>query len=453
MSTVAAIATPNAPGGIGIIRISGEDAFKIADFVFKSVSSKRLSELKGYTAAFGHVYDGENLIDECIATVFRAPKSYTGEDVVELSCHGGLYVTNSVLRVVLSAGALPAEAGEFTKRAFLNGRIDLAEAEGVMNIISAKGRDALNAAVTTLDGALSRRIDSVCRTLTHLGAGMAVWTDYPDEDIPEVRTDSLLKSLENISKELDSLISSFEAGHAITEGISTVICGHPNVGKSTLMNLLTGYDRSIVTDIAGTTRDVIEETVRLGSAVLRLQDTAGLRVSSDEIENIGVSIARQRIDRAGLIIAVFDASIPLSDEDADLLKKCGEKRAVAVINKTDIGVCIDKKEIEKHIPVVVEMSASSGNGIDELKNAVEKMLSLDTLDSSAVMLTTERQRNCCVRAKSCVDEAVEALKFGMTLDAVNVGVDSAIDALNELTGKKATETVVDEVFSKFCVGK
>lgn len=453
MSTVAAIATPNAPGGIGIIRISGEDAFKIADFVFKSVSSKRLSELKGYTAAFGHVYDGENLIDECIATVFRAPKSYTGEDVVELSCHGGLYVTNSVLRAVLSAGALPAEAGEFTKRAFLNGRIDLAEAEGVMNIISAKGRDALNAAVTTLDGALSRRIDSVCRTLTHLGAGMAVWTDYPDEDIPEVRTDSLLKSLENISKELDSLISSFEAGHAITEGISTVICGHPNVGKSTLMNLLTGYDRSIVTDIAGTTRDVIEETVRLGSAVLRLQDTAGLRVSSDEIENIGVSIARQRIDRAGLIIAVFDASIPLSDEDIDLLKKCGEKRAVAVINKTDIGVCIDKKEIEKYIPVVVEMSASSGNGIDELKNAVEKMLSLDTLDSSAVMLTTERQRNCCVRAKSCVDEAVEALKFGMTLDAVNVGVDSAIDALNELTGKKATETVVDEVFSKFCVGK
>lgn len=453
MSTVAAIATPNAPGGIGIIRISGEDAFKVADCVFKSVSSKRLSELKGYTAAFGHVYDGENLIDECIATVFREPKSYTGEDVVELSCHGGLYVTNSVLRAVLSAGALPAEAGEFTKRAFLNGRIDLTEAEGIMNIISAKGRDALNAAVTTLDGALSRRIDSVCRTLTHLGAGMAVWTDYPDEDIPEVRTDSLLKSLENISKELDSLISSFEAGHAITEGISTVICGHPNVGKSTLMNLLTGYDRSIVTDIAGTTRDVIEETVRLGSAVLRLQDTAGLRVSSDEIENIGVSIARQRIDRAGLIIAVFDASIPLSDEDIDLLKKCREKRAVAVINKTDIGVCIDKKEIEKHIPVVVEMSASSGDGIDELKNAVEKMLSLDTLDSSAVMLTTERQRNCCVRAKSCVDEAVEALKFGMTLDAVNVGVDSAIDALNELTGKKATETVVDEVFSKFCVGK
>ena len=452
MSTVAAIATPNAPGGIGIIRISGEDAFKIADCVFKSVSSKRLSELKGYTASFGHVYDGENLIDECIATVFREPKSYTGEDVVELSCHGGLYVTNSVLRAVLSAGALPAEAGEFTKRAFLNGRIDLTEAEGVMNIISAKGRDALNAAVTTLDGALSRRIDSVCKALTHLGAGMAVWTDYPDEDIPEVRTDSLLKSLENISKELDSLISSFEAGHAITEGISTVICGHPNVGKSTLMNLLTGYDRSIVTDIAGTTRDVIEETVRLGSAVLRLQDTAGLRVSSDEIENIGVSIARQRIDRAGLIIAVFDASIPLSDEDIDLLKKCREKRAVAVINKTDIGVCIDKKEIEKHIPVVVEMSASSGDGIDELKNAVEKMLSLDTLDSSAVMLTTERQRNCCVRAKSCVDEAVEALKFGMTLDAVNVGVDSAIDALNELTGKKATETVVDEVFSKFCVG-
>ncbi len=453
MSTVAAIATPNAPGGIGIIRISGEDAFKIADSVFKSVSSKRLSCLKGYTASFGHVYDSDELIDECIATVFKSPKSYTGEDVVELSCHGGLYVTNRVLRAVLSAGASPAQAGEFTKRAFLNGRIDLTEAEGVMNIISAKGKDALNAAVTTLDGALSRQIDSVCKSLTHLGAGMAVWTDYPDEDIPEVHTDSLSESLKNVSKELAVLISSFEAGHAITEGISAVICGHPNVGKSTLMNLLTGYDRSIVTDIAGTTRDVIEETVRLGSAVLRLQDTAGLRVSSDEIENIGVSIARQRIDRAGLVIAVFDASIPLSDEDMNLLEKCREKRAVAVINKMDLGVADDRETIEKYIPVVVEMSASDGGGLEELKNAVEKILSLDSLDSSAVMLTTERQRSCCVRAKSCVDEAVEALKFGMTLDAVNVSVDAAIDALNELTGKKATQTIVDEVFSKFCVGK
>lgn len=453
MSTVAAIATPNAPGGIGIIRISGGDAFKIADSVFKPVSSKKLSELKGYTSAFGHVYDSGGLVDECIAAVFKAPKSYTGEDVVELSCHGGLYVTNRVLRAVLSAGALPAGAGEFTKRAFLNGRIDLTEAEGVMNIISAKGKDALNAAVTALDGALSRRIACVCGALTHLAAGMAVWTDYPDEDVPEVHADSLSAELENISNDLDGLISSFEAGHAITEGISTVICGHPNVGKSTLMNLLAGRDCSIVTDIAGTTRDVIEETVRLGSAVLRLQDTAGLRDSRDEIENIGVSMARQRIECAELVIAVFDASLALSDEDINLLKKCSEKRTVAVINKTDLGINIDADIIKKYIPAAVEMSAFDGGGLDLLKNAVEKMLSLDTLDSSAAMLTTERQRMCCVRAKACVDEAVEALKSGMTLDAVNVGVDSAVDALNELTGKKATETVVDEVFSKFCVGK
>lgn len=453
MSTVAAIATPNAPGGIGIIRISGDDAIIIADSVFKSVSGKKLAAMKGYTAAFGHVYDGERLVDECIATVFRAPKSYTGENCVEISCHGGLYVTQSVLRCVLSAGASPAEPGEFTKRAFLNGRIDLTEAEGVMNIISARGLDALNASVTALGGALSKKINDVCESLTSLDAGMSVWADYPDEDIPQVQTDALKGTLTQVYSALDSLLSGFDAGQAVLEGVQTVICGHPNVGKSTLMNLLTGYDRSIVTPAAGTTRDVIEETVRLGNAVLRLADTAGLRESDDYAETLGIEKARERIDRAGLVLAVFDAGLELNDDDLALLKQCKEKRAVAVINKTDLGIKTDTDTIKEYIPRIVEMSAMNGDGMEALTSEVMSALDSDSVDTSAAMLTTERQRACCLRARDAVGEALDAVNLGMTLDAVTVSVDIAIEALLELTGKKAREAVVDEIFSKFCVGK
>lgn len=453
MSTAAAIATPNAPGGIGIIRISGDDAITVADSVFKSVSGKKLSDMKGYTAAFGHVYDGERLVDECIATVFRAPKSYTGENCVELSCHGGLYVTQSVLRCVLSSGASPAGPGEFTKRAFLNGRIDLTEAEGVMNIISAQGADALNASVTALGGALSRKINDVCDSLTSLDAGMAVWADYPDEDIPQVQTDALKNTLEKSYAALDSLLSGFDAGQAVLEGVQTVICGHPNVGKSTLMNLLTGFDRSIVTPAAGTTRDVIEETVRLGNAVLRLADTAGLRESDDYAETLGIEKARERIDRAGLVLAVFDAGLELNDDDIALLNQCKEKRAVAVINKTDLGIKTDIDKIKKYIPRIVEMSAMNGEGMDALTSAVMSALDSDSVDTSAAMLTTERQRACCLKARDAVGEALDAVNFGMTLDAVTVSVDIAIESLLELTGKKARDAVVDEIFSKFCVGK
>jgi len=453
MSTVAAIATPNAPGGIGIIRISGPDAIKTADSVFRCVSGKRLSSMKGYTAAFGHVYDGDRLVDECIATVFRAPKSYTGEDCVEISCHGGLYVTQSVLRCVFAAGADAAGPGEFTKRAFLNGRIDLTEAEGVMNIISAQGADALNASVTALGGALSKKIDGICASLAELDAGMAVWADYPDEDIPQVQTDELEKTLAELRGELDSLLSGFDAGQAVLEGVQTVICGHPNVGKSTLMNLLTGYDRSIVTSAAGTTRDVIEETVRLGNAVLRLADTAGLRDSDDFAESIGIEKAKERIERAGLVLAVFDASTALNADDTDLLAMCSEKRAVAVINKTDLKIKCDIDKIKEYIPRVVEMSAANGKGIKELTAAVMDALDSGSVDTSAAMLTTERQRACCVSARDAIGEALDALRDGMTLDAVTVSVDGAIDALLELTGKKARDAVVDEIFSKFCVGK
>lgn len=453
MSTVAAIATPNASGGIGVIRISGEEAIAVADRVFKSVSGKKISDIKGYTALFGHVYENKSVIDECVALVFRAPKSYTGEDVVELSCHGGQFVTQKVLRTVLAGGASPAEAGEFTKRAFLNGKIDLAEAESVMNIISAHGQQALNAAVNTLDGKLSEKISAVAASLTNVAAGIAVWTDDPDEDVPQAHEENVRIVVENSLNELHKLIKNFDSGRAVTQGVSTAICGHPNVGKSTLMNQLTGCDRSIVTEIAGTTRDVIEETVRLGVIVLHLADTAGIHESDDIVEAIGIDRTMKKLDTAQLILAVFDYSQVLTADDINLLEKCIGRKAVAVINKTDLENKVDTDKIKKYIPHMVFISAAKGDGLDELRCVIEDLLGTAEFDTSSGILANERQYNCCVSAADSLKEALEGLDTGVTLDAVNVSIDYATEKLLELTGEKARDAVVNEVFSKFCVGK
>lgn len=453
MSTVAAIATPNASGGIGVIRISGEEAISVADKVFRSVSEKKLSEIKGYTALFGHIYENESVIDECVALVFRAPKSYTGEDVVELSCHGGMFVTQKVLRTVLANGASPAEAGEFTKRAFLNGKIDLAEAESIMNIISAHGQQALNAAVNTLDGKLSERISAVAASLTNVAAGIAVWTDDPNEDVPQAHEENVRAVVENSLNELERLINNFDSGKAVTQGVSTTICGHPNVGKSTLMNQLTGCDRSIVTSIAGTTRDVIEETVRLGDIVLHLADTAGIHESEDIVEAIGIDRTMKKLETAELILAVFDYSQELTDDDIKLLEKCTGRRAVAVINKTDLENKVDTEKIIEYIPDAVMLSAANGDGLEELKEVIEKILGTAELDTSSGILANERQYNCCMSAAESLREALDGLSMGVTLDAVNVSIDYAVEKLLELTGEKARDAVVNEVFSKFCVGK
>lgn len=453
MSTIAAIATPNASGGIGTIRISGEDAVCVADRVFKSLSGKKLSELNGYTALYGHIYENGSAIDECVALVFRAPKSYTGEDVVELSCHGGLYVTQKVLRTVFANGASPAEAGEFTKRAFLNGKIDLAQAESVMNIISAHGQQALSAAANTLDGKLSKKLSGIAASLTNISAGIAVWTDDPDEDVPQAHEENVLSVTENALSELNRLIKNFDSGKAVTQGVSTAICGHPNVGKSTLMNQLAGYDKSIVTDIAGTTRDVVEETVRLGDIVLHLADTAGIRESDDVVEAIGIDRTMKKLDSAQLILAVFDSSQPLDDNDINLLRKCSGRCAVAIINKTDLGIRTDINTIREYIPETVMLSAANGDGLDELKAVIEKLLGTAELDTSAGILANERQYACCTAAAESLAEAVAGLQIGVTLDAVNVSIDFAVEKLLELTGEKAREAVVNEVFSKFCVGK
>lgn len=453
MSTIAAIATPNASGGIGVIRISGDDATAVADKVFVSVSGKKLSEIKGYTALFGHICEDGNAVDECVALVFRAPRSYTGEEVVELSCHGGLYVTQKVLRTVFAAGAVPAEPGEFTKRAFLNGKIDLAQAESIMNIISAHGQQALSAASNTLDGKLSQKIAGIAASLTNVAAGIAVWTDDPDEDVPQAHEDNVYEVVKNSLNELEKLIKNFDSGKAVTQGVPTAICGHPNVGKSTLMNQLAGYDKSIVTDIAGTTRDVVEETVRLGDIVLHLADTAGIHESDDIVESIGIDRTMKKLDSASLVLAVFDSSQPLDNNDIDLLERCKGRKAVAIINKTDLGINTDVDKIKEFITDTVFISAANGDGIEELKTVIEKLLGTAEFDTSAGILANERQYSCCTSAAESLREALTGLEIGVTLDAVNVSIDYATEKLLELTGEKAREAVVNEVFSKFCVGK
>ena len=453
MSTIAAISTPQAAGGLGVIRISGEDAINISDKVFRAASGKALSSLEGYHAAYGRVVSGENDIDEAVALVFRAPKSYTGEDVVEFSCHGGLFVLQKVLRAVFEAGAVPAKAGEFTRRAFLNGKMDLTEAEAVMGIISAQGEQAAKAALSALDGALSKKIKEINHNIVMVCATLSAWVDYPDEEIEEISEKEIKAVFSDAKRELSELLSRFDAGQAITEGVSTAIVGRPNVGKSTLMNMLTGYNRSIVTSVAGTTRDIVEETVRLGDVVLRLADTAGIRNTDDVVESIGVDMAKQKIERASLVLAVFDVSRETNEEDRLIIEFCKGKNSIAVLNKNDLEKNMNTEEIHNSFENVVSITADSGEGYDELRKAVEKVLGTDKIDTSAALLTTERQRAGAVRAVECLDEALEALEMGLTLDAVNVSADCAVQALLELTGEKASEVIVDEVFANFCVGK
>ena len=451
--TIAAISTPNGQGGMGVIRISGEAAIDIADNIFLSVSGKKLNDMKGYTASYGKIVDKGEIIDEAVVLVFRAPYSYTGEDVVEISCHGGMYVTKRVLRAVLSSGADPAGPGEFTKRAFLNGKMGLTEAESVMDIISAGGEQSARAALSTLEGRLRKRIDGVKNELIDLAAHLSAWADYPEEEIPEINESQLCKGLESSRAELKDMLSNYDTGRILREGVDTVIAGRPNVGKSTLMNLLSGCERSIVTNIPGTTRDIIEETVMLGDVPLRLSDTAGIRSTDDPVESIGVQRAKDRLMSAGLIFAVFDASMPLSDDDRELLRLLVNAPAVAIINKTDLDNKIDSDYIKKMVPHTVFISAKTGNGSKELEREVSDIIGTSAIDPSQGILATERQYNDASKALSFIEEAISALSLGITFDAVTVIIEDAINCLLELTGERVSEAVVDKVFSHFCVGK
>lgn len=453
LSAIAAISTPLGTGGVGIIRISGKNATEIADRIFVSVNGKKLSSSKGYRAYFGRIFDGETAVDEVVCLVFRAPHSYTGEDVVEINCHGGVVLLKKILRLVLQNGAQAAAPGEFTKRAFLNGKLDLSEAESVMTLISAQGEQGVNAAFNQLEGSLSRKIEKINSSLLSLAAHIAAWVDYPDDEIEELGNNELYSTIYNAYLELYALLSNFDSGMAVTNGVEAAIVGKPNVGKSTLMNLLTGYDRSIVTEIEGTTRDVVEETVNLNGCILRISDTAGMRETGDIVEKLGVERSKKKLERAAIVFAVFDLSKPLSDEDKELIDECKDKNVIPIINKTDLEPRLDVDYIKNKLGSPLFISAKSGDGYNELCDRVAELMGTKNFDTTSAMLVNERQRICCQKASDALKDALEALNLGLTPDAIGVCIDDAIAALLELTGQKASEAVVDEVFKQFCVGK
>ncbi len=449
--TIAAVATPLGEGSVGVIRISGNEAFKVADNVFKSVSGKKIEEIPGYTALFGEVYSDGGRIDEAVALKFVAPKSYTGEDVVEISVHGGTLMVKETLRAVLKGGAVLAAPGEFTKRAFLNGKMDLVKAESVMGLIRARSMSELKISSSVHAGSTSKQLDAIEKNIVSAAASIAAYCDYPEEDLGEINTDTFIKELGSVAAALEKMLNEYDAGKILREGIETVIIGRPNVGKSTLMNLLSGSVRSIVTDIAGTTRDVIEDTVMLGDVPLRLADTAGIRDSEDEVEKVGVDLARQRLSSSQLVLAVFDASSKPSRKDKELLEECEGKPLIVILNKCDKDCAFDE-DFAKGTEVV-RMSAKTGEGIDALKDAVARVTFTEQLSPDSAILVSERQRSLAERALYSVNEALLGIKSGVTPDAVGVCVDEALNSLYELTGKRVTETVTREIFSRFCVGK
>jgi tRNA modification GTPase len=452
VNTIAAISTPLGAGGIGIVRMSGPMALDIAAKIFRPNSGKPVQDMTGYSSALGRAYDGEEAIDDAILHVYRAPKSYTGEDIAELSCHGGPWVLRRVLRLCVENGAELAGPGAFTKRAFLNGKLGLTEAEAVMEIIAARSEAANRAAISAKDSAITNKISGIAEKLVYHSAHLAAWADFPDEDLEKLDTVSLGEAMRGVLKEMDELLRTYDAGRAIREGIPAAIVGKPNVGKSTLMNLLSGDERSIVTDIPGTTRDVIEDTVRLGDFILLLADTAGIRETDDPVESVGVSRSRKKLATAELIFAVFDSADELTSEDIGLIKSLPAEKTIAVINKIDLPQKLCRAVIEENIPRVATISAKDGSGLEDLRRAAEELLGLADYDPAAGIIVNERQRTCLLKARESLAEGLAAFEGGM-LDAVSVSLDYAIEELLTLTGERASDRVIDEVFSRFCVGK
>ncbi len=454
MSIIASIATGQGSAGIGIVRLSGKGCIELADKVFTAASGNKLADSAGYRAHYGCVADGSGWKDETVAIVYREPRSYTGEDVVELCCHGGPAVTRMTLRACLEQGAQPAAPGEYTRRAFENGKVSLAQAEAVMSIIFAEGRQAALAAEAVRDGRLNKRIDAVVKQLLDLAVRVSAWCDYPDEEeIPEVTGEQIISVLSETHAQLSDMLREGEVGKLLREGVDTVICGKPNVGKSTLMNLLAGCERSIVTDIPGTTRDVVEEQIRLEDCVLRISDTAGLHDTSDTVEKIGVERTWRRLSECALVLAVFDGSRELDEDDISLIEKLSDKPTIAVINKSDQQQKINIEYISKNIKQIVYTSAVQGDGLDRLTAAIMEITQLANLDPSAGTIISERQFDCVRRAADSVRDALADARQGMTFDAISVTVQYAIDCLMELTGEKASDRIVDGVFAQFCVGK
>ncbi|MGN0974983.1 MAG: tRNA uridine-5-carboxymethylaminomethyl(34) synthesis GTPase MnmE [Gemmiger sp.] len=459
-TTICALATPPGQGGIATVRLSGPDAYAIAARVFRPADSKkRVEEAKGYTALFGHYLLDGRPMDETVALFFRAPHSYTGEDVVELSVHGGSAMSDGLIQALLKAGASPAAPGEYTRRALENGRMSLTQAEAVMEVIGASSRQGAALAGAALDGALAREIVSIRGELQALAGHITAWIDYPEEDVPALTGEALTRPLKNAEARLNGLIQNYGAGAVLRRGVDCVLLGRPNVGKSTLLNLMAGFDRAIVTPVAGTTRDVVEQAVQLGDVRLNLFDTAGVREvgeDGDAIEAEGIRRSWKKLEEAGLILAVYDAGEPLSEDDLQLARRCAGRPAIAVLNKQDVAAEVFNRDVEKLRPYFRELLPLCANdraSLPLLADSVARVVGAADLDPNAACLCTERQYAAAVAARDAVGEALRSREAGFGLDAVGVCIDDALHALYDLTGEDATEAVIDEVFSKFCVGK
>ena len=452
--TIGAIATAPGTSGVGIVRLSGDNALDIADKIFFAVNGSKLVDCAGGRILFGHVKDFSGaLVDEAVALVMRAPKSYTRENVVELQCHGSSVALREVLRLTFEAGARPAEKGEFTKRAFLNGRIDLTQAQAVLDVIQAKTSAALTVAQNQLAGRTSETIRRIRQAILNSAAHIEVIIDFPEDDLDEV---TLAQVNENISAQierLDALLKNSATGKILREGLETAIIGKPNVGKSSLLNFFAKTDRAIVTEIPGTTRDQIEEFVNVDGIPLKIIDTAGIRASSDAVEKIGIERAKLCAKRAELILALFDSSRPLDDEDAEIFKLLADRNALILLTKADLPTVTTVDMLAKKIPAaqVIKLSLRDGTGVDEMLSAISDRVG--KIDFEMSFVRDEREADLLRRAVNHLHEAQQTIRVNVGLDFVSIDLHAALECLSELTGESVSEDVLNEIFSKFCVGK
>lgn len=454
--TIAAIATAPGEGGIGIVRLSGNDAYKILGSIFVAGKNKPLEEYSQRSMIYGHIYDDDKVVDEVLAVYMKGPNTYTREDIVEINCHGGFISVKKILELCLRKGARLSDRGEFTKRAFLNGRIDLSQAEAVMDIIGAKTDKAYNIAQNQLEGGLSSRIKDLRFKVTEMLAHIAVALDFPEEDAPELTYDSLLKGSNEIREGLDVLYKTSETGKIMRDGLRTVIVGRPNVGKSSLLNAILKESRAIVTNIPGTTRDVIEEMVNLRGIPLRIVDTAGIRETEDVVEKIGVEKSKQFLDIADLVIMMLDSSQTLTEEDLDIMESIQEKKALILINKVDLEQKIDEEKIRGILPdkEIIKISAQEGHGLIELENSIENMVYTGEIKAeSDVMVTNVRHREAIEKAIESCEDAIRAINEKIHLEFIEVDIKNIWDYLGEVTGDTVSEDLLDTIFSQFCIGK
>ena len=459
-ATIAAVSTPPGKGGVAVIRISGIDALHIASEIFVTRSIKSLKSATPRMQYRGDVIYLGGIIDDGMATYFKAPNSYTGEDVVEISCHGGVLVTQTVLEALFACGATPATAGEFTRRAFINGKLSLVEAEAIGNLLEAESLEQVKLSSVRSREILTAKINEIREKLTSVLSSSYARIDYPDEDLGDFSDDEAIRILEETGTKIEKLLATYQTGKAVKDGIKTVICGKPNVGKSTLYNLLLGREAAIVTDIKGTTRDVLTERIPLGKVLLCLSDTAGVRSDDevDPVEKIGINRSLENILSSELILAVFDASHKLDNEDQKLIKEISRSKAakIAVLNKSDIGSLFDKKEILGRFDVILEISAKElgDDAVDALTKAIDSLFTDEkiTVGSDAI-ISSARQNAELVRSLTLVRSAIDAYKSGIAQDAASSDVERALGAIAELDGRAVSESVVADIFSKFCVGK